>query len=303
MPYPIIYVDSGSIDDSVRMAHGLGVTVVELDTSKPFSAARARNEGFASLISDYPGLRFVQFLDGDCTLARGWIESAENSLKEESERAAVIGHLHEIDADASPYNRLCALEWKSEAGDLTDYGNFGGISMISTRVFQQLGGFNPIVIAGEDSEFATRIRIAGFKVTKIDCPMASHDAGMTSFLQWFKRSIRAGHAIGQRADIAESSNVKDCVRERRSTLFWGVGIPILILLLAAPSSGWSFILLIGYAVLGFRVYRYRRTLGDEITDALLYAKYLVIAKFANGIGLCKYYINKSLNRFEIIEYK
>src|SRR5262245_51777496 len=64
-----IYVDSGSTDGSVRTARELGVEVVELDPGAPFSAARARNEGFAALRQRHPQLRYVQFVDGDCELA------------------------------------------------------------------------------------------------------------------------------------------------------------------------------------------------------------------------------------------
>ena len=45
----VVYVDSGSSDGSVAFARSLGVEVVELDLSKPFSMARARNAGFAGL--------------------------------------------------------------------------------------------------------------------------------------------------------------------------------------------------------------------------------------------------------------
>jgi glycosyltransferase involved in cell wall biosynthesis len=38
----IVYVDSGSTDGSQAMAESLGVQVVELDLSIPFTAARAR---------------------------------------------------------------------------------------------------------------------------------------------------------------------------------------------------------------------------------------------------------------------
>ena len=47
-----------------------------LDPTRPFSAARARNEGFQALVAARPELRFVQFLDGDCTLLPGWLEAA-----------------------------------------------------------------------------------------------------------------------------------------------------------------------------------------------------------------------------------
>ncbi|HLV68484.1 MAG TPA: glycosyltransferase, partial [Polyangiaceae bacterium] len=42
----VVYVDSGSTDDSVARARALGADVVELDTNTPFTAARARNAGF-----------------------------------------------------------------------------------------------------------------------------------------------------------------------------------------------------------------------------------------------------------------
>jgi glycosyltransferase involved in cell wall biosynthesis len=65
----VIYVDSNSTDDSVRAARALGADVIELDLSIPFTAARARNAGFARLLTIIPDLAYVQFLDGDCELA------------------------------------------------------------------------------------------------------------------------------------------------------------------------------------------------------------------------------------------
>ena len=45
----MVYVDSGSTDDSVACARAMKSEIVELDASRPFSAARARNEGFEQL--------------------------------------------------------------------------------------------------------------------------------------------------------------------------------------------------------------------------------------------------------------
>ena len=53
---PAVYVDSNSTDNSLEIADSLGVDIVELDMSIPFSAARARNEGFAKLLSVNPDL-------------------------------------------------------------------------------------------------------------------------------------------------------------------------------------------------------------------------------------------------------
>ena len=70
----VVYVDSGSTDGSLALARSRGVEVVELDMSTPFSAARARNAGFERLMQVDPAVRFVQFLDGDCEVADGWLD-------------------------------------------------------------------------------------------------------------------------------------------------------------------------------------------------------------------------------------
>lgn len=300
---PIIYVDSGSVDGSIVTAGSFGLEVVSLDPGRPFSAARARNEGFQRLVQLHPGVRFVQFVDGDCELLPGWLDAARRALLANAGCVAVVGHLQERNAHATPYNRLCALEWKSPPGVLKDFGGFGGVSMIRADVFQKLGGFNPAVIAGEDSELGVRIGLAGYRVTKIDQPMATHDANITSFQQWWRRAVRAGHAIGQRAHLNGDSELKDCVKERNSTWLWGIGLPLLVLFTLAPSQGMSLVLLGGYANLFLRVLRYRRRHGDNREDAVLYAKFLLLAKIANGVGLIRFYVNRLARRYEIIEYK
>ena len=69
----ILYVDSGSTDNSVEFARSLGIKVVELDQDTPFTAARARNAGVAALGEDLPD--FIHFIDGDCVLVEGWLET------------------------------------------------------------------------------------------------------------------------------------------------------------------------------------------------------------------------------------
>jgi len=300
---PVVYVDSGSTDGSVSLALSMGAEVVELDQTRPFSAARARNAGTDRLVALHPESGFVQFIDGDCTLIAGWLEAGVAALRSEPARAAVIGHLVERHRDATPYNRLCALEWQSPPGDLKDFGALGGISMMRIEVLRKLGGFNPDVIAGEDSELGARIALAGYKVTKVDRPMATHDAAIVSFGQWWKRSVRAGHAIGQRSHLNGATALRDCVRERTSTWLWGIGLPALVLVTSIPTRGLSLLLLAAYVLLFYRVLRFRLKRGNSLGDAIFYARYLLLAKLANGVGLVKFYLNRLARRYEIIEYK
>ena len=59
---------------------------VQLDTSKGFTAARARNAGIEAL--EGHGLGFVQMVDGDCALDAGWIDAALAAFVDEPDLAA-----------------------------------------------------------------------------------------------------------------------------------------------------------------------------------------------------------------------
>src|ERR1700730_9945677 len=85
----IVYVDSGSTDGSIAAAERIGAIVVTLDLTQPFTAARARNEGFATLIALKPELRFVQFVDGDCVLVDGWLDNALAFIAQRTDVAIV----------------------------------------------------------------------------------------------------------------------------------------------------------------------------------------------------------------------
>jgi glycosyltransferase involved in cell wall biosynthesis len=301
---PVVYVDSGSRDDSVAVARRAGVHVHELDPAKPFSAARARNEGFAQVRLISPEVEFVQFIDGDCTLASGWLRAAVEAMDARANVAVVVGHLAERHPDASIYNRLCALEWSSSPGDFQNFGALGGIMLVRASVFASLNGFKADVIAGEDSEFGVRCGLAGHAITKIDAQMAVHDADMHTFTQWWTRTVRSGHAIGQRAQLNGASTLRDCRRDRVSVLAWGVALPAVAGLLAPFTGGVS--LLAGaalYALLASRVFRARRARGDSAADAWLYARHIAMGKLAQGIGLIRYQLSAVRGHFRIIEYK
>ena len=92
---PIVYVDSGSDDESVAAARAAGAEVVELDLSIPFTAARARNAGLARVADLVPEGAFVQVLDGDCELDPGWIDTARAVLEAEPDLAVVCGRRRE----------------------------------------------------------------------------------------------------------------------------------------------------------------------------------------------------------------
>ncbi len=133
----IVYVDSGSVDNSCDIAASVGVNVHPLDKSKPFSAARARNEGFAHMLAKYPAIDFIHFLDGDTVLVEGWLNHAVEALNNDPKSAVVSGRRREMKPEASVYNRLCNIEWHKPVGK---FWNFEGDALFRPHAFAQVGG-------------------------------------------------------------------------------------------------------------------------------------------------------------------
>lgn len=279
-----VYVDSGSVDDSVRIARELGAQVVELDMSVPFTAARARNTGLEQLLAGNPQLELVQFIDGDCELFSGWLEHAAELLDTRPELAVVCGRLRERRPEASVYNRLCDMEWSRGDGEV-EY--CGGIAMMRVRALREVGGFNPRLIAGEEPELCVRFRQRGYAIWRSSHDMAWHDAAMYRFSQWWKRTMRAGYAYAEVSRLHEGEPYAIWDKDTRSNWLWGGVVPASIAL-TAPLPPISFLLASSYGALFWRVYRYQVRRGEDTRLAALYAASIVVGKLPMALGQARF---------------
>jgi GT2 family glycosyltransferase len=298
----VVYVDSGSHDGSPDYAASMGCRVVALDSAQPFSAARARNEGFAAAVERWPNAALIQFLDGDCDLMQGWLEQGAAALKERSDVGIVCGNVREQHPEMSVYNRLCNLEWQQVPGEIL---TSGGRFLIRAETFQAVGGFRADVIAAEDDEFCIRVRGLGWKILQLDGEMALHDAAMTHFSEWWRRSRRAGYAYAQVAALHGKSGERYFVYDCRKIWFWALWLPLAALCLAPFTRGLSLaVLLIAYALQFVRIYKYGRGRGWQLGDALVYSLFTVIFKFPALLGLLEYHWRQGRGDDpKIIEYK
>lgn len=298
---PIVYVDSGSTDGSVEFANSLGIHVISLDMSIPFTMARGRNTGFNYLVEHCPHLNYVQFIDGDCELLGGWLETARQILDQEDHLAVVCGRLHERFPDQSPYNRLADMEWNTPVGE-ADF--CGGIAMMRIAALKAVNGYNTSLICGEEPEMCIRLRQQGWTIRRISADMAIHDMAMTRFRQWWTRSIRGGWAVAEGVAMYGKTPERYMVRESRSGWLWGMIVPILVIGAAWWTRGGSFLLLLGYGYLMLRVYQYRRQREDTVENAKLYAFFCVLSKVPQAIGQMKYWVTRWRGQAAtIIEYK
>lgn len=294
LPYAL-YVDSGSTDGSVDIARSMNIMVHELDPMKPFSAGRARREGFRKLTETHPGLELIQFLDGDCVLESDWINIAIEHLDSEQDVGIVCGKLSEEAPQRSAYNRMNALRWNA-----APQGNIdacGGIFMIRRTVYESAGGFNTSLLTGEESELCSKVRRAGHRIVRLNAEMARHDSDLSRFSDWWKRAVWGGFGDALEYDILEGKVAPSRHRETRSIYIWAISVPIIALmgLVGMIWSSWfailPFLCITGYLTLISRIMRDRLHKGDSGRDAAFYAVLCVIRKFPYAIGFVRYRLN------------
>jgi GT2 family glycosyltransferase len=297
----VVYVDSDSTDGSVSLARTMGADVVELDMSRPFTMARGRNAGWARLEEMDPDLRFVQFVDGDCELVTGWLERASEVLENHPEVAVVCGRRRERSPESSIYNRLANIEWNSPIGEAK---YCGGDAMIRVEAFRQVGGYNPTLIAGEEPDLCVRLRHHHWIILRIDAEMTLHDIAMTRFSQWWRRNERGGFAFAQGVAMHGRPPERHWVHDLRSTILWGLVLPLFILGLAWPTQGASLVLTLAYPLQAFRITRRHRKLGMSASNAWLWGWNCILCRFPNALGVLRYGFSRLSGRHQtLIEYK
>lgn len=282
----VIYADSASTDGSVALVRQRfpDVHVVELDDTRPLNPARGRNAGMAELARVLPDVQLVQFLDGDCDLAPGWLEHASAYLEEHRDVGIVCGRLRERERERNPYHRLADMEWAQPPGEIDD---LGGIMMIRVPVWHDVGGQNPDIPAAEEREFCRRALAAGWRALRLPEDMARHDVDMDSFVEWWTRMVRMGHSWAQGLWIYRDGYH---LRQVASLAVWGGVLPAVAVGGALPTLGGSLGLLYAYRRLWRRMVKEREGRGDRRDDARLYAAAMMAAKIAGTFGVARFFL-------------
>lgn len=328
---PTVYVDSGSTDGSRAFVRSRGIPVHEL--APPFTMAAARNAGFEMLVRDYPDLEFVQFLDGDCTVAPGWGAAAliafdchqsgmsqrndpnangETKAGPGREVAIVCGRRREQFPAASVYNRFIDQEWDRPPGETEACG---GDFMIRTGAFAAVRGFRASLICGEEPEMCLRLREltdeTPRRVVRIASEMTAHDAALHDFSAWWRRAIRGGWACAEGFFLhgrKTAYRLRECLR----IVFYGGVLPaatiacLAFAYLSQRSEFWP-VALVGpaaYALLFVRLLRRQLTTGTRLSDAWRFAGLSTLDKFAGLAGVALFIWRSALGRGpRLIEYK
>lgn len=295
--FEIIYVDSGSTDNSLAVAAGFGAKVLTLGSDRP-TAARARNKGWRAASAPW-----VLFLDGDTILDPSFPGKAIEAAQDET-IGAVSGHRREIYPHASVFQRVLDLDWISPDGP----SEFcGGDALMRRSALETAGGFDDDLIAGEEPELCARLRTRGYVVLHIDAPMTLHDLAIKHWAQYWRRACRTGYAYAQMAWRTRGQEIRLWTRESAHNKSRA---PILILGICALLTG-SFVsppaaaagMLLG-CFLVLRSAWKSRWKSDNVLSLLLYGIHSHLQQIPIFAGQMEFHIDLMRNRRRgLIEYK
>jgi GT2 family glycosyltransferase len=244
-----------------------------------------------------PEVCFVQFVDGDCVLVRGWLKNALTFIEQRQDIAIVCGRRRELRPEVSVYNQLCDLEWATPVGEALACG---GDALVRVKAFEGVGGFRPQLIAGEEPELCVRLREVGWKIWRLEAEMTQHDAAITRFAQWWVRAVRGGHAFAEVSWLHWASPAGIWKRESVRIIFWGGILPITIALgaLVHPAA------LCGVLVYFVQMCRIAFARGPTSSQSWTYALFVTVVKFAELQGILKFCWRQwRRQHITLIEYK
>ena len=275
----VTFVDGGSSDSSVAIGREAGVRVIELNDQYP-TPGRGRNAGLFAATAP-----FVQFMDADTLLDHDWFKTALGYFNEKI--VAVCGKRSERWPEKNNYHIIASVEWHYEQGPCR---YFGGDFLARREPLVAAGGFDDLLIAGEEPDFSARLRRGGWVIWRIAAAMTLHDLNMTAFAQYWKRAYRSGHAyaeVGLRhLNTPEKLWARELARVSLTAL-----LPFLFIiggaLICQPLAGVLLALAVALKPL-LRIPRIIKQYRISFKIALLYALHAAFVVYPQFLGILRY---------------
>jgi glycosyltransferase involved in cell wall biosynthesis len=274
----IIVVDNGSVDETPIIAARWGAKVF---VRPDIFVSEMRNYGAEKASGDVLG-----FIDSDCMVTPGWLNNGLRQLQKRDVAIAGCGY--------ASNNPPCWIErhWFYMHLSHNRQVNFvpAGNMLIKKPIFRQLGGFNPRLETGEDSDLCLRLRKMGLHIISdgsIKNVHLGNPRTLTTFLRkeiWYGKGLAAcmnGHDWRDRTFLLTNMFLVALFLFAGGTIFLiAAGNPLMLYMGTAG---------IGLVVLISTVYRtlLRRSIRSFFHLALLNAVYY----FGRAISLMQIYCN------------
>lgn len=180
LQYEIIIVDNGSTDNTLEIARKNGARVVSIKRS---TISIARNVGTLKANAEV-----VAFLDADVRITKEWGKEILERINNIQSARVLTGSRYLVPENPSwiEKNWFQPLSLK----DVT-YINGGNI-VVSKKTFALIGGFNEMMVSGEDYEFSMRAISKGIAIENNPAFKAIHDGYPGNITDFCKREYWHG---------------------------------------------------------------------------------------------------------------
>ncbi|RBP25689.1 cellulose synthase/poly-beta-1,6-N-acetylglucosamine synthase-like glycosyltransferase [Marinobacter pelagius] len=177
--FEIIVMDNGSTDTTREIAESFGVRVID--------AQDLRIGGVRNIGAKYSKGEILAYLDADCVADPDWLINGITLLLASQSIGAVGGPCHVPDQSTWVQQ---AWGWKhkdlgTSAVDALSTGSF----FIRRDVFDNVGGFNDKIVAGEDTEISKKIKNTEKTLILSSSIAVVHMGYPVSLLDFIKRQV------------------------------------------------------------------------------------------------------------------
>lgn len=205
-PAEIIVCDNGSQDQTLQIAKSLGATAIvdKLATIGGLRNAGARNSAGSVLI----------FIDADVQLAEDWLQNLKREIENwPQDRLIVTGSTCLVPSSSS----FIQSNWFAKLiKTTTNYINSGHL-IVSSEMFDSIGGFDETLKTAEDYDFCQRAKNANGKLVEAQNLKAYH-YGFPSTL-WAFCSREAWHGREDFSSLQKFTHSKTAIAAVFNVIF------------------------------------------------------------------------------------
>ena len=182
----VIVVDNGSQDRSVDIAKQFPVQVME-KRGGTIGAVRNFGAGFSTG-------EILAFVDADCVVAQDWVMSFLEYFENKNMEVGIVGAAPRVPLDGNLIQRAWFSHRKDNFIGEVEYVGSANL-IISRTLFNEVGGFDENITAGEDFDLCSRVKTTGYKVIS-DYRIVSYHYGYPSnTIEFIKREIWHGKGM------------------------------------------------------------------------------------------------------------
>lgn len=232
----ILIINDGSDDETLKVLHNIkrenSNIPIRIKTTKKMGISHARNIGFELAKGE-----FVAYSDADCILVDNWLDLTIPHFKDP--KVALVGGITKFRSDDSYSSiyRQIEFEKRYENVKKKEVVWAGGPGSIFRKtILEEIGGFNPNWVHGEDAEISFLIYERNYKIIKENAAITYHVAEKN-----FRRLVFKGYRDGKAYVRATFFHPKVSLKNKFNTSWYSpydmVFQPILyaILILLVPT--------------------------------------------------------------------